>query len=209
MRPENLAYVIYTSGSTGIPKGAMVERRGMLNHLYAKIADLQLTERDVIAQTASQSFDISVWQMLAGLLTGGRVEIIGDEVAHDGTKLLEESRRRGVTVLEVVPSLLAVMLEHESRSKQDAGFGGGLRWLLVTGEPVGVGESDKWKRAYPDVRMLNAYGPTECSDDVTHYEISGREERSIPIGRGIQNTRLYVLDAWMGSVGVGIAENCM
>ncbi|MGB8344240.1 MAG: condensation domain-containing protein, partial [Ktedonobacteraceae bacterium] len=65
---KQLAYVIYTSGSTGTPKGAMVEQAGMLNHLYAKIAALQLTEADSVAQTASQCFDISVWQMLAALL---------------------------------------------------------------------------------------------------------------------------------------------
>jgi amino acid adenylation domain-containing protein len=201
---ESLAYVIYTSGSTGTPKGAMIEQRGMLNHLYAKIEDLQLTERDVIAQTASQSFDISVWQMLAGLLVGGRTEVVGDDTAHDGTKQLEEARKRGITILEVVPSLLAVMLETESRSKRVVGFEGRIRWLLVTGEPVGLIESGWWKRMYPEVRMLNAYGPTECSDDVTHYEIGGMETRSVPIGRAIQNTRLYALDDRMEPVGIGI-----
>jgi len=82
------AYVIFTSGSTGLPKGAMVVQRGMLNHLDAKIRDLGLTAADAVAQTASQCFDISVWQLLAALAVGGRVHIYPDEVAHDPTKLL-------------------------------------------------------------------------------------------------------------------------
>ncbi|HYG09797.1 MAG TPA: condensation domain-containing protein, partial [Pyrinomonadaceae bacterium] len=71
-QPDNLAYVIYTSGSTGLPKGAMIEHRGMVNHLFAKIRDLQLTGADIVGQTASQAFDISVWQFLVALLVGGR-----------------------------------------------------------------------------------------------------------------------------------------
>ena len=70
---RRLAYVIYTSGSTGVPKGAMVEQQGMVNHLLAMVAELGLGAGDVVAATASPSFDISVWQMLAVLLCGGRV----------------------------------------------------------------------------------------------------------------------------------------
>ena len=62
--------MIYTSGSTGRPKGVMVQQRGMINHLYAKVGDLGLGAHDVVAQTASQSFDISVWQFLAPLVVG-------------------------------------------------------------------------------------------------------------------------------------------
>jgi amino acid adenylation domain-containing protein/FkbM family methyltransferase/non-ribosomal peptide synthase protein (TIGR01720 family) len=198
-QPENLVYVIYTSGSTGTPKGAMIQQRGMINHLYAKIEDLKLTKHDVIAQTASQSFDISVWQMLAGLLVGGRVEIVADDIAHDGTRLLGEMRTRGVTVLEVVPTLLAAMLESEINIAAE-----NLRWLVVTGERVGLEESSEWKRRCPTVSLLNAYGPTECSDDVTHYEIEGDEQRSVPIGSAVQNTRLYVLNEQMSAAGAGL-----
>ena len=107
----DLAYVIYTSGSTGRPKGVMVQQRGMINHLYAKVGDLGLGAHDVVAQTASQSFDISVWQFLAPLVVGGRVQVYPDEVAHDPWALLEAVGRDGVTVLEVVPSFLAALLD--------------------------------------------------------------------------------------------------
>src|SRR5262249_17857614 len=75
---SSLGYVIYTSGSTGVPKGAMIEQRGLLNHLLSKISDLGLSASDVIAQTAPQSFDISIWQFLTALMVGGRVHICAD-----------------------------------------------------------------------------------------------------------------------------------
>src|SRR5579871_6768086 len=83
----------------------------MLNHLIAKIEDLKLTRQDAVAQTATFAFDIAVWQMLAALMVGGRVEIVNDEIARDGLRLLEEIGRSPVTVLEIVPSLLVSMLE--------------------------------------------------------------------------------------------------
>src|SRR5690606_2318021 len=109
--PEDLAYVIYTSGSTGLPKGVMVEHRGMVNHLWAKIEELGLTAADKVAQNASQCFDISVWQLLAALMVGGEVHILPDEVAHDPWRLLCETEGAGITILETVPSLLRLMVE--------------------------------------------------------------------------------------------------
>ena len=103
---HHLAYLIYTSGSTGTPKGVMVEQAGMLNNQLSKVPYLGLTPADVIAQTASQAFDISVWQFLAGLLCGARVEIVPDAVAHDPQLLLRHVARNGVTVLECVPSMI-------------------------------------------------------------------------------------------------------
>ncbi|WP_156407674.1 condensation domain-containing protein, partial [Achromobacter sp. Root83] len=87
-RPDQAAYVIYTSGSTGEPKGVVVTQQGMLNNQLSKIPYLGLGPDDVIAQTAAVSFDVSVWQMLAGLLCGACVEIVPDEVARDPGALL-------------------------------------------------------------------------------------------------------------------------
>lgn len=98
--PDNLAYVIYTSGSTGLPKGVMVEQRGMLNNQLSKVPYLHLSDADVIAQTASQSFDISVWQFLAAPLFGARVDIVPNTIAHDPQGLLVHVQAQGITVLE-------------------------------------------------------------------------------------------------------------
>jgi amino acid adenylation domain-containing protein len=195
--PRNLAYVIYTSGSTGMPKGAMIEQRGMVNHLYAKIHGLALTATDVIAQTASQCFDISVWQFLSVLLVGGRVEIVPDEVAHDGSRLLEATEERQVTILETVPSLLRAMLDEQERTGSNNLSLSALRWMILTGEALPPDLCRRWLERYPQIPILNAYGPTECSDDVTHHTIAEpppAEVVHMAIGRPIINTQLYILD---------------
>ncbi|HYO55831.1 non-ribosomal peptide synthetase [Archangium sp.] len=202
---RSLAYVIYTSGSTGVPKGAMLEQQGMVNHLYAKVEELELKPSDVVAQTASQCFDISVWQHFCALAVGGRTLIVEDEVAHQPLKLLEAMERHGMTVVETVPSLLRAVEE------EAAGLGEGrpgllrLRWMVPTGEALPPEVCRRWFQLYPHVPLLNAYGPTECSDDVTHHPMREASTGAItPIGRPVRNTQLYVLDARMQLVPTGV-----
>jgi amino acid adenylation domain-containing protein len=205
--PENLAYIIYTSGSTGKPKGAMLEHRGMLNHLYAKVTDLQLTATDIVAQTAPQSFDISVWQFLAILLVGGRVEIVRNEMVAPA-QLLTLLETKQISILEIVPSLLRMMLQHIQVDSKSIPNLPGLRWLLLTGETLPPQLCSQWFEYYPNIPMMNAYGPTECSDDVTHYPIyqaPAPEVLNLPIGRPVSNTQLYILDSQLQPVPIGVA----
>src|SRR5205814_3486539 len=148
---SNLAYVMYTSGSTGVPKGAMVEQAGMLNHLNAKIHDLGLTSADTVAQTASQCFDISVWQFLAPLLVGGRIRIISDDVAHDPPRLMAQVDRDAVSILEVVPSFLRSAFEDSGDALIGRPRLACLRWLIVTGEAVPPILCRRWIHAYPRI----------------------------------------------------------
>jgi amino acid adenylation domain-containing protein len=201
---QHLAYVIYTSGSTGIPKGAMVTHEGMLNHLWAKITTLDLTEADIIAQTASTSFDISVWQLLAGLLQAGRVQILPDVLAHDPHLLLHTVQEKAVTILQVVPSMLNIMLDEPA---VDGLASTGLRWLIVTGEAMPRALCQRWWKQQKNIPLLNAYGPTECSDDVTHAILRQEHDGqywNVPIGTPIINTQLYVLDTHMEPVPQGV-----
>jgi amino acid adenylation domain-containing protein/non-ribosomal peptide synthase protein (TIGR01720 family) len=206
--PAQLAYVIFTSGSTGRPKGAMVHRGGLENQLASKVRTLALTERDVIAQTASQAFDISVWQLLVAVLCGARVQIYPDAVAHDPLALWPALTRDGVTVLECVPALLRGLLENEVSDTA-------LRWLLPTGEAVPPELCREFVRRYPHVALLNAYGPAECSDDVAYHTVQPSElmsgsTESVPIGRAIQGLSLYVLDAQLELLPVGVpGELCI
>ena len=202
---ETLAYVYYTSGSTGKPKGVMVTHRGMLNHLYAKIDDLKLDSRDIVAQTASQCFDIYVWQCLAPLLLGGQVRIYSDEVAHLPHRLLAAIEEHHVTVLETVPSLLKPALELDARGPNlDS-----LRWLISTGEALEPSLCRKFFQKFPRIPIVNAWGATECSDDVTHFVIQEPpvgNALSVPIGRQpICNTRVYVFDQWQDLAAEEIA----
>jgi amino acid adenylation domain-containing protein/thioester reductase-like protein len=204
---RQLSYVIYTSGSTGKSKGVMVEQQGMLNHLYAKIEALQLSEYDRVAQTASQCFDISVWQFLAALLVGGQVQIFPDEVSHDPEQLLAQVEEQRISILETVPSLLRAMLDVLATSSSHRPKLEALRWLIPTGEALPAELCRSWLNLYPHIPLMNAYGPTECSDDVAHYFVVQAPVgtgSSVPIGRAIGNTRLYVLDRHMRPVPIGV-----
>ncbi|HVT17886.1 MAG TPA: non-ribosomal peptide synthase/polyketide synthase [Thermoanaerobaculia bacterium] len=205
VEPGNLAYAIFTSGSTGVPKGPMLDHRGLVNHLRALVRDLGLDGADRVAQTASQVFDISVWQLLGALLVGGRICIHGDEVAHDAARLLAAVAREGVTVLEVVPSLLRAMLDEEDEA------GGrpelpALRWLMPTGETLPPELTRQWLAAFPSARVLNAYGPAECTDDVAYGEVVEAPEgvARVPIGRAVANARLYLVDGELRPVPLGV-----
>lgn len=205
--PEKLAYVIYTSGSTGLPKGAMVEQRGMVNYLYAKIQDLQLSALDSIAQNASQSFDISIWQFLAALLVGGRVQMIDEVVNRDPFLLLEEVERYQVSVLETVPSLLQGLFQLVQMNKVTLPRLAALRWLISTGEALPTKIAQEWLTRYPSVPLMNGYGPTECSDDVSHALLVSQSNTTVsvvPIGRPIANIGLYVLDSTLSLVPPGM-----
>ncbi|WP_410606160.1 amino acid adenylation domain-containing protein [Amycolatopsis sp. lyj-109] len=196
----DLAYVIFTSGSTGRPKGAMVHRRGMVNHLLAKVEDLGLASSDVVVQNAPVTFDVSVWQMLAPLLVGGRVRVVSRAVAADPDALFGLIRAEGVSVLEVVPSLLRAALDSWDLAEQPDVSG--LRWLVVTGEALPPDLCARWSARFPDVPLVNAYGPTECSDDVTHAVIRSGVE-VVPIGHAVRNSRLYVLGDELRPVPAG------
>ncbi|WP_207266439.1 non-ribosomal peptide synthetase [Pseudomonas sp. GW101-3H06] len=204
--PDNLAYVIYTSGSTGLPKGVMVEQRGMLNNQLSKVPYLNLGEADVIAQTASQSFDISVWQFLAAPLFGARVDIVPNTIAHDPQGLLAHVQNQGITVLESVPSLIQGMLAQERMSLD------GLRWMLPTGEAMPPELAHQWLLRYPDIGLVNAYGPAECSDDVAFFRVDMASTRGsyLPIGTPTDNNRLYLLDVALELVPLGaVGELCV
>ena len=193
LNKKNLAYIIFTSGSTGKPKGVGVESIGMINHLYAKIKALSLSSQDIVAQTAPISFDIFIWQLLAPLLVGAKVKIYSDETVLSPKEIGYLLDKDSVTVFQPVPSLLRAMLEHGTHVniKLDS-----LRWIVPTGEELPRNLCRQWFEKYPHVALINAYGPTECSDDITHYEMweCSDLKRSIPIGKPLQNFSLYVLD---------------
>ncbi|WP_130901319.1 non-ribosomal peptide synthetase [Pseudomonas sp. Sample_11] len=204
--PDNLAYVIYTSGSTGLPKGVMVEQRGMLNNQLSKRPYLDLSAADVIAQTASQSFDISVWQFLAAPLFGARVDIVPNAIAHDPQGLLAHVQAQGITVLESVPSLIQGMLGSERLSLD------GLRWMLPTGEAMPPELAHQWLLRYPDIGLVNAYGPAECSDDVAFFRVDMASTRGsyLPIGTPTDNNLLYLVDGALDLVPLGaVGELCV
>jgi len=219
-RAGDLAYVMYTSGSTGAPKGVMVEHRGMVNHVLGKLSDLRFAESDALAQNAPQSFDVVVWQSLAPLAVGGRAVVMADEIAESTAALLAEIERSGVTVLQVVPSMLRALIEdvHARPVKPPLAT---LRWMVPTGEALPTELCRRWLTLYPHIPILNTYGSTECSDDQCHYRLATLAPADeiapvISIGTSIHNMAAYVLDRnlmpvppgvvgelYIGGIGVG------
>ncbi|MFY0256434.1 amino acid adenylation domain-containing protein [Chitinophaga sp. 30R24] len=212
---DTLAYVIYTSGSTGNPKGAMVEHQGMLNHIFAKIGDLHMDASSIVAQNASQSFDISVWQFFAALITGGTVVVYTQELILDVPAFISAIGKDHITILEVVPSYLSVMLDEIENMEAGETFVA-LAWLMVTGETVKQRLLARWFQTF-EVPVVNAYGPTEASDDITHHIMHSLPETLIvPIGKVLPNFKIYVVDKtghlcpvgvsgeiWVSGIGVG------
>lgn len=205
---NELAYIIYTSGSTGSPKGVMVEHIGMHNHINAKINDLSLDSDCVIAQNASQCFDISVWQTFAALVVGGSTVIYPIEICLDLEKFVKSIEFNKVSILEVVPSYLFSILDYLKFEKKSLEK---LEFLIVTGEAVKKNLISGWFQSYPNINIVNAYGPTEASDDITHYIIDRVPDiENVPIGKPIQNMNVYIIDRWMNLCPVGVTgEICV
>jgi len=214
-----LAYILFTSGSTGRPKGVMVQRAGLNNHLMAKIDALQLSEQDCVAQTASHGFDISLWQLLAGLCVGSCVAIIDDAALRSPIALLKALQAHRVAIAQFVPSVLAVFVEHLLTLSAKQRLFGALRMVSTVGEPLTPALARSWLRLYPEVPILNHYGPTECADGVTHHLISvppRAADTYVPIGKPISNLEVYVANGLrlcktgeVGEIyvsGVGVAD---
>jgi amino acid adenylation domain-containing protein len=201
--PDQLAYIYFTSGSTGEPKGAMCEHAGMLNHLLAKIDDLRIGEGDVVAQTAPQCFDISLWQLVSALLVGGRTLIVEQETILDAARCIEKIARDKVAVVQVVPSYLEVLVSYLMQHPRELPD---LRCVSATGEALKKELVQRWFAAQPGIKLVNAYGLTETSDD-TNHEIMDRvpDRERIPLGRPINNVSVYVVDEHLSPVPLGAA----
>ena len=201
--PDQLAYIYFTSGSTGEPKGAMCEHAGMLNHLYAKIDDLEIGEGQVVAQTAPQCFDISMWQLVSTLLVGGRTLIVEQEVILDVARFVDKITAGRVCVLQVVPSYLEVVLTYLDQHPRELPD---LRCVSVTGEALKMELAQRWFAAEPGIKLVNAYGLTETSDD-TNHEVMDRAPAGdrMPLGRTVNNVRVYVVDENLAPVPLGAA----
>src|ERR1041385_1306253 len=199
--PDQLAYIYFTSGSTGEPKGAMCEHAGLLNHLFAKIDDLKIGEGIVVAQTAPQCFDISLWQLISALLVGGRTLIIEQEMILDAKRFIDKIVGGRVNVVQVVPSYLEVLVSYLGQHPRELKD---LDYVVATGEALKKEVVERWFAVQPRIKLVNAYGLTETSDD-TNHEIMDRAPQGerVPLGRAINNVLIYVVDEQLQPVLLG------
>ena len=197
---ENLCYVIYTSGSTGQPKGAMLHHRGVRNRLLWGITDYKLGSGDVVLHKTPLTFDVSVWELFAPLLSGARLLIAKPGGHQDTAYQLDLMAREKVTHVDYVPTMLEVLLESEGLDQCD-----NLKIVTAAGEALTRELRDRFY-SQTNAKLYNLYGPTEASLAVTYWvcEPDG-QERVIPIGRPMSNARIYILDKHLEPVPIGVA----
>ncbi|MET7643285.1 amino acid adenylation domain-containing protein [Streptomyces sp. NPDC005426] len=191
VEPGDAAYVMHTSGSTGRPKGVVIDHAGIANRVLWAVESLGLNASDRVLQKTPVTFDAAGWEIFAPLAVGGTVVLAPDGAERDPATLLRAVGDAGVTVLQVVPSVLRELLEVDGWDRCDA-----LRALCCAGEPL---HAEPVRRllalAPPRTVVWNTYGPTECSIDVTAHRFDpGQLTGPVPIGRAITGMRVLVLD---------------
>ncbi|HEX8695423.1 MAG TPA: non-ribosomal peptide synthase/polyketide synthase, partial [Longimicrobium sp.] len=199
IHPESLAYAIYTSGSTGTPKGAAIPHRALANHTAWMQDAFPLGPDDRVLQKTPFSFDASVWEFHAPLAAGATLVMAAPDAHRDPALLLREVEEHGVTILQVVPTLLGALLEEPALARC-----GSLRRLFAGGEALPPALVRRLREALPSVEAVNLYGPTEVCIDAAAHVAAGEEGATVPIGRPVRNTRAYVLDGRMRPAAPGV-----
>jgi amino acid adenylation domain-containing protein/FkbH-like protein len=197
--PDNTAYIIYTSGSTGRPKGVAVPHRAV-NRLVLKTNYIALDATDRIAQVSNISFDAATFEIWGALLNGGQLRGISADVALSPKDFARELREQGITAMFLTSALFSQL------AAEAPGAFATMRTLLAGGEAL----DPKWVRAVlrdrPPLRLVNGYGPTENTTFTCCALLRDVPEDagSVPIGRPIANTQVYILDSYRNPVPAGV-----
>lgn len=197
--PNNLAYVIYTSGTTGQPKGVMVEHRGLSNTIQWLLRTLAITDGDRTLMKTPITFDAAGREIFPTLLAGARLIITEPNAHRDCRYIAEKIRDDGVSILHTVPSFLRLLVEEPAFADVV-----GLRAVMCGGEALTPDIVVKFGQR-SGAKLYNVYGPTETIIDSAYWPCDGSSSHSaVPIGRPIPNARMYILDATLRPVPIGV-----
>ncbi|OAB26482.1 hypothetical protein PMSD_25175 [Paenibacillus macquariensis subsp. defensor] len=200
------AYVIYTSGSTGQAKGVMIEHRALVNRLLWMQKQYPTGPQDVIMQKTTYSFDVSVWEIFLWSLNGASLFLLGAGDEKNPKIIVEEIQKNKISIIHFVPTML-YMFVSMMEPKKAASLLASLRYVFCSGEALTASSVKQFYELFPEQsypKLINKYGPTEATIDVSYYECSRLEDhRSIPIGAPIYNTKLHIMDAEGRDQGIG------
>lgn len=197
---KDQAYVIYTSGSTGRPKGVPNVHEGIVNRLLWMQHAYGLTEQDRVVQKTPFSFDVSVWEFFWPLMTGACLVVARPDGHKDPVYLVDLIRAEKITTIHFVPSMLRAFLEYKNAHQCAS-----LRRVICSGEALTTDLQDRFFEKL-GAELHNLYGPTEASVDVSYWECKPHSKGvSVPIGKPIWNTQLYILDRLLQPVPIGVA----
>jgi amino acid adenylation domain-containing protein len=199
VRPANVAYVIYTSGSTGRPKGVAISHAAICNRLLWMQERFPLCATDRVLQKTVYNFDASVWELFLPLMSGAVVVLAAPGAHRDSAAMVAAIKQEAVTVLQMVPSMLAVLVE-EPAIKECVS----LQRVFSGGEALTASLQERFAERVSWANLINLYGPTEASIDASYYACEPEVKREkVIIGRPISNTQLYLLDQQQQPVPVG------
>ncbi|WP_216843120.1 non-ribosomal peptide synthetase, partial [Granulicella sp. S190] len=196
LSPAHAAYVIYTSGSTGRPKGVVVEHQGLSNLIVEQAHAIVVDAHSRVLQFASSSFDASVFEIAMALCHGGSLYLCPKNDIHTEDGLVNVIERNQITHITLPPAVLAALSHDVTLSS--------VRFLVSAGEAMTTDLAKRWSRGRT---LINAYGPTEASIWSTMYLLNEWDAvaNSIPIGRPIANTQIYILDGVGEPVPIGVS----
>lgn len=199
VHPLNLAYILFTSGSTGKPKGVAITHQGLSNHMQWMRETFPLASDDVVLQKTNYMFDASVWEFWAPLMAGAKLVLAMPGAHQDSAYLVQKIQTAKVTILQLVPSMLEVVLEEPDFSECRT-----LRRLFVGGEALKTSLSERFHERLR-IPLINLYGPTEATIESSAAVILKSEPGSTAnIGKPIFNSRYYVLDSESLPVPLGV-----
>lgn len=200
---DSLAYVIYTSGSTGRPKGVMVTHKNVVNHNLAAIDIYGIKAGDHIMQFSTMNFDIFVEEVFPTLIGGASLVMLDQQKYLNIDYIRDTISKQGVSIVNWPTAFWNSMSGEDFSDTQ-------LRMLIIGGEKAEITYYRNWKKNNPEVTVMNTYGPTETTVISLYHKIDDNENRKIPIGKPIHNTKVYVMNEVLIPLGIGIpGELCI
>ncbi|MRX56180.1 amino acid adenylation domain-containing protein [Bacillus idriensis] len=200
---KNLMYIIYTSGSTGMPKGVMVEHQAV-TRFVKNPGSFTVSQEDRVLQTCSLAFDVSVYEIWGTLLLGATLYLITKEELLNARQLDNHIKRYDITIAWFTAPLLNQLVDENLSIFEN------LRLLISGGDTLSPRHINLLRSEYPNLTIINGYGPSESTIFTTFHTIQKEYEKNIPIGKPLPNTEVYILNSLNQPQPIGVpGELCI